>query len=32
MRIPVVDIDGGGHLDVIVAGKSGLFFFEDLTK
>src|SRR5579859_5130542 len=31
MQIPVVDIDGDGHLDVIVAGKSGLFLFENLT-
>jgi hypothetical protein len=28
MQIPVVDIDGDGDLDVVTAGKSGLFFFE----
>jgi hypothetical protein len=32
MQIPVVDIDGDGDLDVIVAGKTGLFLFENLTK
>jgi hypothetical protein len=32
MQIPVVDIDGDGDLDVICAGKSGLFLFENLTK
>ena len=31
MQIPVVDIDGDGDLDVLVAGKSGLFLFENLT-
>ena len=31
MQIPVVDIDGDGDLDVVVAGKSGLFLFENLT-
>ena len=31
MQIPVVDIDGDGHLDVVVAGKSGLYLFENLT-
>ena len=32
MQIPVVDIDGDGDLDVICAGKSGLFLAENLTK
>lgn len=32
MQIPVVDIDGDGDLDFAVAGKSGLFLFENLTK
>jgi FG-GAP-like repeat len=32
MQIPVVDLDGDGDLDIIVAGKSGLFLFENLTK
>jgi len=31
MQIPVVDIDGDGDLDFVVAGKSGLFLFENLT-
>lgn len=30
LQIPVVDIDGDGDLDVLVAGKSGLFLFENL--
>jgi hypothetical protein len=29
MQIAVVDIDGDGDLDIIVAGKSGLFLFEN---
>jgi len=32
MQIPVVDIDADGDLDIIVAGKSGLFLFENLSK
>jgi hypothetical protein len=32
LQIPVVDIDNDGDLDIIVAGKSGLFLFENLTK
>jgi hypothetical protein len=28
MQIPVVDLDGDGDLDVLVAGKGGLFLFE----
>lgn len=32
MQIPVVDIDGDGDLDIIVAGKSGLFLFENLRS
>lgn len=31
LQIPVVDIDGDGHLDIVVAGKSGLFLFENLS-
>jgi hypothetical protein len=32
MQIPVVDIDKDGDLDIVVAGKSGLFLIENLTK
>ncbi len=32
MQIPVADIDADGDLDFAVAGKSGLFLFENLTK
>lgn len=31
MQIPVVDLDGDSRLDIIVAGKSGLFWFENLS-
>ena len=31
MQIPVVDIDGDGYLDIVVAGKSGLYLFENLS-
>jgi hypothetical protein len=29
IQIPVADIDGDGDLDFVVAGKSGLFLFEN---
>ena len=32
MQIPVVDLDGDGDLDIVCAGKSGLFLAENLTK
>lgn len=32
IQIPVADIDGDGDLDFVVAGKSGLFLFENRTK
>jgi hypothetical protein len=32
MQIPVLDLDGDGNLDVVVAGKSGLYLFQNLTK
>ncbi len=32
IQIPVADLDGDGDLDFVVAGKSGLFWFENKTK
>ena len=32
MQIPVIDIDHDGDLDIVVAGKSGLFLIENLTR
>ena len=32
MQIPVTDLDGDGDLDLVCAGKSGLFVAENLTK
>jgi hypothetical protein len=32
MQIPVADLDADGDLDFAVAGKSGLFVFENRTK
>jgi FG-GAP-like repeat len=31
MQIPVVDLDADGDLDIVVAGKGGLFLFENLN-
>jgi hypothetical protein len=32
MQIPVTDLDGDGDLDLVCAGKSGVFVAENLTK
>jgi hypothetical protein len=32
MQIPVADIDGDGHLDFAVGGKSGLYLFRSLPR
>jgi hypothetical protein len=32
MQIPVLDLDGDGDLDILVAGKSGLYLFEGLSS
>ena len=32
IQIPVADLDGDGRLDFVVAGKSGLFLFENKTR
>jgi len=32
MQIPIADIDGDGDLDFAVAGKGGLYLFENLTR
>lgn len=32
MQIPVVDIDGDQDLDIVVAGKGGVFLFENLSR
>jgi hypothetical protein len=31
MQIPVIDVDGDGDRDVVVAGKGGVFLFENLS-
>jgi hypothetical protein len=32
MQIAVADLDGDGDLGLAMGGKTGLFFFENLTK
>jgi hypothetical protein len=32
MQIPVADLDGDGDPDFAVAGKSGLFLFENKSR
>jgi hypothetical protein len=32
MQIPALDIDGDGDLDIVVAGKSGVYLFENLAQ